>query len=538
MQQLRISLTLLCVLALTATTALSARPPIQIQLSPDALGFDVTVPYGGASLVLQGPDGIRLQQHFTTDDLLRLELSQLDSVLPDGLYTYELRLEPAQARRDRGQSAAAELESMPIHSGHLRIEGGLAITDTRQEPGTLDAREQRPASTASDPEIQTEADQVILNELSVIGSTCVGDSCLSDETYGSDTLRLKEVNVRVHFQDTSASPYPTNDWRLIANDDTSGGGGYLAVEDSDNGYKPFTIETDSRANALYVDSTDNIGIGTATPAKLLHMISGDTPTLRLQQDGSQSFTPQSWDLGGNEVGLFVRDPASSHYPFWVRHGAPNNALVVSGTGELGLGTTTPTGDIHMIRAGVPVDIVMADSTSGRNWSLRLSGSGFAVSKASDSAAFLIFDDGRVRMGPNGTENFLLATNGNLTIAGNLTELSDVNAKHRFEDIDTAAVLENLRQLPLSTWSYRDDPDSVRHLGPTAQEFEKIFGLGNGDPTHISGMDVRGVALAAIQELAQRSEAKEHEMNDLRRSLSEVQALNEALLRRVEALEAP
>ncbi len=535
MQQLRTTLSFLLVLALVVATPSWANHSIQPQLGPDSLGFEVSLPYGGASLVLQGPQGIRVEQHFETGDTLRLQLSQ--HALPDGLYTYELRLEPASGPRTRGPHTLSQVapSPMPTTSGYLRLEGGLVVTTSSTEVGSKDVREQRPTSG---PEIETEADQIILDDLIVDGSLCVGTSCVNGESFGTDTIRLKEANLRIHFQDTSVSPYPTNDWRLIANDNTSGGAGYFSLEDTDNSFRPFTIEAGSRANALYVDNNDNVGLGTATPAKLLHLQDGDTPTLRLQQDGSSSFSPQTWDLGGNEVNFFIRDTDTGNYTLRVDSDAPNHALVVSDGGEIGIGTASPTGDLHMIRSGVPVDIIMADSTTGRNWSLRLSGSGFAVSKASDAAAFLIFDDGRVRMGPNGTQNFLLATNGNLTIAGNLTELSDVNAKHHFEDIDTATILERLQQLPLSTWSYRDDPDSVRHLGPTAQEFQEAFGLGNGDPTHISGMDVRGVALAAIQELTQRSDAKEHEIKDLRRSLSDLQALNEALLRRVEALEAP
>jgi len=61
------------------------------------------------------------------------------------------------------------------------------------------------------------ADQVIADDLIVQGSNCVGLDCVNNESFGFDTLRLKENNTRIKFDDTSASPgFPANDWTLSA----------------------------------------------------------------------------------------------------------------------------------------------------------------------------------------------------------------------------------------------------------------------------------------------------------------------------------
>ncbi|MGN6517942.1 MAG: hypothetical protein ACTHK2_00775, partial [Dokdonella sp.] len=52
------------------------------------------------------------------------------------------------------------------------------------------------------------SDQVIPDDLIVQGSQCVGFDCVDNETFGFDTLRLKENNTRIVFFDTSADPYP------------------------------------------------------------------------------------------------------------------------------------------------------------------------------------------------------------------------------------------------------------------------------------------------------------------------------------------
>ena len=55
---------------------------------------------------------------------------------------------------------------------------------------------------------------------------------------------------------------------------------------------------------------------------------------------------------------------------------------------------------------------------------------------------------------------------------------------------------------MSTWNYKSQPASVRHNGPTAQDFKAAFGVGESD-TGISTVDAQGVALAAVQGLNQK-----------------------------------
>ena len=51
------------------------------------------------------------------------------------------------------------------------------------------------------------------------------------------------------------------------------------------------------------------------------------------------------------------------------------------------------------------------------------------------------------------------------------------------------------------WDYKGTPKRETHIGPTAQQFKQLFGLGIADNnTSISTIDPVGVALAGIQEL--------------------------------------
>jgi hypothetical protein len=101
--------------------------------------------------------------------------------------------------------------------------------------------------------------------------------------------------------------------------------------------------------------------------------------------------------------------------------------------------------------------------------------------------------------------------------------SDRNAKHGFEGVDVDAVLTGVVDLPLTSWSYKEDDPGTRHLGPMAQDFAATFGVGDDD-RHIHVVDANGVALAAIQALAKQ--------------LAETQARIAELESEVERLRAP
>ena len=186
------------------------------------------------------------------------------------------------------------------------------------------------------------------------GSLCVGFDCENSETYGYDTVRLKESNVVLHFEDTSSASggFPHNDWRLVANDTNPGGRNYFAIRDGETNRTNFLIEAGSRTNAIYVDANGEVGFGTSSPAVELHTVKGDSPTLRLDQDGSSGFAPQTWDLVGNENNFFIRDVThGSKLPFKIKPGAPNDAIFVKADGDIGMNTDSPSSALHIRRTG-------------------------------------------------------------------------------------------------------------------------------------------------------------------------------------------
>ena len=78
------------------------------------------------------------------------------------------------------------------------------------------------------------------------------------------------------------------------------------------------------------------------------------------------------------------------------------------------------------------------------------------------------------------------------------------------------ILDRLGALPISVWTYGFDHDSVRHIGPMAQDFAAAFGLGDSDK-RIASVDADGINMAAIQALIRRVIRLEAELKQLRDS---------------------
>lgn len=85
--------------------------------------------------------------------------------------------------------------------------------------------------------------------------------------------------------------------------------------------------------------------------------------------------------------------------------------------------------------------------------------------------------------------------------------SNVHSKENFRELTSDDVLARLARMPVRGWNYRWQNASIRHMGPTAQDFRAAFGLGD-DSLRISTIDADGVALAGVQALAARGRAVE------------------------------
>jgi len=321
---------------------------VSVAITPDTVSFTANesdVVYVALSVVKVNGDAV-------FSDTAKTNIGwTLDDSINDGRYKYEVTLSNIPAGSADRNKPSAVTPKVIKRSGSLLVQSGNFVLPKTEEVGFLSSPASIFASVLEFLIPSAHAQEVIPSALIVQDSVCIGTDCLSGEVFDFDTLRLKENNLRIDFEDTSASAsFPSNDWGIIINDTANGGNNFFAIEDSGAAALPFYIEAGAQNNALYLDANGRIGFGTSAPSTSIESRIGSTPTLRLNQDGSQGFTPQVWDIGGNEQGFFVNDiTASSATPLFIGAGAPNNAVYVSsGTGNVGIGTNAPTESLHVV----------------------------------------------------------------------------------------------------------------------------------------------------------------------------------------------
>ena len=79
---------------------------------------------------------------------------------------------------------------------------------------------------------KVKSDMVIAEDLVIQGSTCIGEDCTGNNNFGSNTMLLKEEDIRIRFEDTSTQPIVSgNDWEIQINDSGHFGQSHFSIID-------------------------------------------------------------------------------------------------------------------------------------------------------------------------------------------------------------------------------------------------------------------------------------------------------------------
>jgi hypothetical protein len=299
------------------------------------------------------------------------------------------------------------------------------------------------------------------------------------------------------------------------------GGGYLNTVTND--YAVIGGGSNNIADGLYsvvAGGSRNTALGMGAT------VGGGGPTF--------IFGDISTDLG---YGLYIdlTSPNTAHADYsTVCGGSANTANGTNSTIGGGAGNvTTPGGFCSMIPGG------FGNSARG---DFSFAAGYYADANADGSFVWGCFDPSvrATALVPNSfvavaTGGFVLATGSGVGVilgtgSGSWSSVSDRNVKTNITTLDPAVVLNKVAQMPVSEWSYKTE-HGVRHVGPMAQDFYAAFHVGPDDK-HIAEVDEGGVALAAIQGLNKKLEAKsdqlEAENAELKQQLAELKALVQKL----------
>jgi hypothetical protein len=316
-------------------------------------------------------------------------------------------------------------------------------------------------------------DDVIIN-----GSLNVGLDSVNNRNFGFDTIILSENNLRMLFEDTSTtSSFPSNDWRIVVNDTTNGGDDHFSIEDVTGGRIPFRIDAGAPTSSLHVDSQGDVGIGTNNPLLELHVADGDSPSLRLEQNGTSGWTPQTWDVAGNETNFFIRDVTNgSKLPFRIRPGAPTDSLRIESSGNLGIGISNPKSKMH-----VRVRNSTGEGDPGEN----------------------------VFVGPDSTADSELTSTFNVQGTAFISETLEIGSsrtrKEQIRELTLDEARAALEELEPVEFHYKQDPES--QLGFIAEDVPEI--VATEGRRSVRPMDF----VAVLAKVVQNHEQRERELSE-------------------------
>jgi len=462
------------------------------------------VQYGSLALNVSCPNGVVFSKTFKPGVTPYFSLSMLGNKgIPDGSYTYELRFNPVVEKRGLRPEGSPQGEIQDrnktypqplIQTGSFQVQAGAIL------PKTLGSED-----------LARPTDILHYDDVIITGSQCVGYDCVDGETFNYDTIRLKENNVQIHFDDTSSTAgFPANDWRIIANDSGSGGANYLAVEDSTAAKKIFVLRAGARENAFYLDSAGRVGLGTSTPIYNLHMQYGDSPAIRLHQDTSYGWTEQKWDISGNEANFFVRDGTNgSKLPFRIQPSAPTNSIYIENTGDIGMGTSTPGYAVDVQRTGANAALVVTRTDGASNYVNATDA--YANFGSVNDFPTRVMVNGAWRMRLNNDNSLTMASNATCTAGGTWTNSSSITLKENIQALSTQEAVETLKNLNPVKYNYKVDKEE-RHVGFIAEDVPDL--VASKDRKGMSPMDVTAVLTQVVKEQQKTIEELKQRIADL------------------------
>ncbi|MCP5051755.1 MAG: tail fiber domain-containing protein, partial [bacterium] len=275
----------------------------------------------------------------------------------------------------------------------------------------------------------------------------------------------------------------------------------------------FTLEANAPSHSLYVDDGGRVGMGTSTPSVEIHTVDGDTPTLRLQQDSSSGFTPQTWDVAGNETSFFIRDATNgSTLPFRIQPGAPTHVLTLRADGTVGMGTFSPSFRFHQMTTGTNAQFV-ADRTDGAQ----------SLLAGTNSAGFFgTLNDFPVRITVNNqqraqfnNDNSVDMNNGaSLTAGGIWTDASSRELKDNIDELSTEDAVTAFEKLKPVTYNYKAEA-AEKHVGFIAEEVPELVAMNNRKG--LAPMEIVAVLTKVLKESRETIAQLKKRVNELEKN---------------------
>jgi hypothetical protein len=377
---------------------------------------------------------------------------------------------------------------------------------------------------------------------------------------------------------------------IVASDGTT------AVLSESGGVVTLTAdEANVGSNALVVDSSGKVGIGTNSPSQTLTIYNAYDNQIKLQNGANAD---QSYEFGRNgSNGLLTFYGNQSGFTGYVFDGVDDERMRIDPSGRVGIGTSSPSSyyanhlvvDIgSSVQSGITIVsdtgnqgmFAFADGTSGNaryrgaidynhsNDSMAFLAAG-AEAMRIDSSGNLLVNGGNLLVNASsfqggstvgiqlnatnnasnayamliknsdGSEIFQFKCNGSASnISGTWGTISDINLKENI--IDATNKLSDVLKLKVKNFNFKSDPEKTKYIGFIAQELETIFpNLVEESVDGIKSVKTSiliPILTKAIQEQQALIESQQSQIDTLTVKTQEQDFTIASLISRIEALE--
>jgi hypothetical protein len=458
---------------LSSSTAFASPPGPRGGIATEHIGgselhLETSLPFERAVLTVRGPEGVRLQKSFGAGETISLALEVDSQPLADGAYRYRLRLSPPS-----GEGADK--------SGLFYVENGRAVSRESKRAQLANLRQdlnQERANRATGSEAArvrsatSALDQIAAPEHNLVyPSIDIYDYSTPRLTFNSSQGRL-------------ASLYASYDSGLeILSKDLYLGSDYIYMYPVDFDLSSYgDVNLYSRAGVVSLLAARN------------HLFLNGYGYIRLTADPD----------------LYRYEPSAESVPLGAgpSYSAGRFRVYVTTQG-MGIRTAAPSADLEIYDDDFAA-MRLYSAQGGRQWA-------FSATPAGNIALNYIGSGGtevsiRKRLDSDGVPT--MKVQGSVSATQFLAN-SSRNLKTDFATLNGKEVLDKLSQVPVMSWRFKSEQESVRHYGMVAEDFRAAFALGDG--ATISSIDADGVAMAAIQGLndlvqAQGEELERHRAN--------------------------